>query len=152
MGNLILPAAPQDPKQWARGDNTYAQIPRVDTTQDGLCPQLSGTGTKTLYDDGTWKPVGSGGGSGYTWRGAWNTTSSYSVYDTVSRSGSSYVCVVANTNIDPAVDTTHWNLMAQAGSPGSKWYNGSSDPVTVSGSITGDYYLNNTSGAVFQLS
>jgi len=72
-------------------------------------------------------------------------------YDSVSRSGSSYVCTGANTNSDPLVDTTNWNLSAQAGTPGSKWYNGSSDPVTVSGAITGDYYLNDTSGAVFTL-
>jgi len=120
MGNLILPAAPQNTTEFARADNTWA-VPS------------------------------SGAGSGYIWRGAWNTTTTYNPMDTVSRSGSSYVCTVANTNVDPAVDTTHWNLMAQAGVPGSKWYNGSSDPVTVPGSLTGDYYLNNTSGAVFQL-
>jgi hypothetical protein len=152
MGNQILPAAPQDPKQWARGDNTYAQIPRVDSTQDGLCPQLANTGTKFLRDDATWQPASGGTGSGYTWRGAWNTTTTYAPYDTVSRSGSSYVCVHANTNSDPLTDTVNWNTMAQAGNPGSKWYNGASDPVTVSGAILGDYYLNNTSGSVFQLS
>jgi hypothetical protein len=48
--------------------------------------------------------------------------------DTVSRSGSSYVCTVANTNIDPAVDTTHWNLMAQAGAPGAQGPTGATGP------------------------
>jgi len=117
MGNLILPKAPQTTDEWARADNTYAKIPLVDPTQNGLCPQLTNTGTRTLYDDGTWKAA-PGQAQGYVWRGAWNTTSSYAAYDSVSRNGSTYVCTVANTNIDPAVDTTHWNLMAQAGAQG----------------------------------
>jgi hypothetical protein len=113
---------------------------------------LPGTNTKFLAGDGTWQSgTGGAAGQGYTWKGAWNTTTTYAPYDTVSRSGSSYVCTVANTNIDPGTDTTHWNTMAQQGTPGSKWYNGSSDPVSVPGSLTGDYYLNDTSGAVFQL-
>jgi hypothetical protein len=107
--------------------------------------------TEFARADNTWAVPSSGAGSGYIWRGAWNTTTTYNPMDTVSRSGSSYVCTVANINSDPAVDTTHWNLMAQAGSPGSKWYNGSSDPVTVTGAIPGDYYLNDISGGVFQL-
>jgi hypothetical protein len=83
--------------------------------------------------------------------------------DTVARSGSTYICLISNTNSDPLTDVNNWNLMAQigatgptgqqgvAGTPGSKWYNGSSDPVTVSGAIPGDYYLNSTSGDVFTL-
>jgi len=69
----------------------------------------------------------------------------------VSRSGSSYICINQNTNSDPLTDSVNWNLMTSAGAPGSKWYNGSSDPVTVPGAVPGDYYLNDTSGAVFSL-
>lgn len=141
-----------DITQWVRGDNTYAHIPRVDPTQDGLCPQLANTGTKFLRDDATWQPASGGTGSGYTWRGAWNTTTTYAPYDSVSRSGSSYVCIIANTNIDPAVDTTYWNLMAQAGKAGSTWYNGAGAPVTVAGAIPGDYYLDDNLGGVYVLS
>jgi hypothetical protein len=117
MGNLILPKAPQTTDQWARADNTYAKIPLVDPTQNGLCPQLSNTGIRVLYDDGSWKAA-PGAAQGYVWRGAWNPATAYAAYDSVSRNGSSYVAIVANTGIDPATDTTHWNLMAQAGAPG----------------------------------
>jgi hypothetical protein len=79
-------------------------------------------------------------------------STAYVPNDAVSRNGSSYICVHANTNSDPMTDPVNWNLMANAGSPGSKWYNGSSDPVNVSGAVPGDYYLNDTSGSVFQLS
>jgi Collagen triple helix repeat (20 copies) len=58
-------------------------------------------------------------GQGYTWRGAWVNTTAYVPYDSVSRNGSSYVCLVASTGNDPATDTTHWGIMAQIGAPGS---------------------------------
>jgi phage baseplate assembly protein W len=35
---------------------------------------------------------------------------------------------------------------------GSQWWSGAADPVTVAGSLPGDYYLNTTSGDVFLLS
>jgi len=39
-----------------------------------------------------------------------------------------------------------------AGTPGSKWYNGPSNPPSVvTGSNIGDYYLNTSSGDVFVL-
>jgi len=38
------------------------------------------------------------------------------------------------------------------GSRGSMWWNGIADPITVSDSLPGDYYLNTTSGDVFLLS
>ena len=128
--NPILPPAPDDIKQWVRGDNTWAYIPRVDPTQDGLCPLLPNTNTKFLAGDGTWQSgTGGAAGQGYTWKGAWNTATTYSPYDTVSRSGSSYVCIIANTNVDPAVDTTHWNLMAQQGATGNTGATGPQGPI-----------------------
>jgi hypothetical protein len=91
---------------------------------------LPGTNTKFLAGDGTWQSgTGGAAGQGYTWKGAWNTATPYSPYDTVSRSGSSYVCIIANTNVDPAVDTTHWNLMAQQGATGPTGATGPQGPI-----------------------
>ena len=131
MGNAILPKAPQNTYEFARADNTYAAIPRVDGTQDGLCPQLTETGTKVLYDDGTWKAAV--GAQGYNWRGAWNAATAYAPYDSVSRLGSSYVCTVGNTNIDPAVDPAHWNVMAQEGATGPTGPTGPDGPIGATG-------------------
>ncbi len=54
-----------------------------------------------------------------TFRGAWGSTATYMVGDSVSESGSSYVALAANSNIDPAADVagsgTNWALLAAQG-------------------------------------
>ena len=50
-------------------------------------------------------------GLGFTWRGPWSNTTAYAINDCVERNLQSYVCVVANTGNDPAVDNTNWNLL-----------------------------------------
>jgi hypothetical protein len=37
------------------------------------------------------------------------------------------------------------------GAPGEKWFTGSANPTTVAGAISGDWYLNSTSGDYFEL-
>jgi hypothetical protein len=69
-------------------------------------------------------------GQGFTWAGAWSAATAYTPYLVVSRNGSSYTCTVANTNIDPATDTTHWNLIAQMGLQGNT---GAAGPQGVAG-------------------
>jgi len=64
-------------------------------------------------------PTGAPGLS-ITWRGTWSGSTSYVVNDAVSRTNQSYICTVANTGNDPAIDTTHWNLMAAQGATGSQ--------------------------------
>lgn len=65
-------------------------------------------------------PTGATGatGQGYTWRGAWSSATAYNPYDTVSSGGSSYVCILANTN-QPVTNTTYWNIVAQIGATGA---------------------------------
>jgi hypothetical protein len=50
------------------------------------------------------------------WRLGWPA---YNPYDTVSRNGSSYVCILASTGNDPATDSTHWSIIAQIGATGA---------------------------------
>lgn len=58
-------------------------------------------------------------GQGYSWKNVWSSATTYNPYDTVSRNGSSYQCVVASINNDPVTDGgVHWQLMAQAGAQG----------------------------------
>jgi len=53
------------------------------------------------------------------WRGAWTTSTAYQINDAVSNSGSSYICVTANTSGSSfATDlaASYWQLMAQGNS------------------------------------
>jgi hypothetical protein len=57
-------------------------------------------------------------GPGFTWRGTWSATLAYNVNDTVQRSGSSYVCTVANTGNDPASGGSGTNITLGPTAPG----------------------------------
>lgn len=61
-------------------------------------------------------PAGTDGTS-FTWRGEWNSATSYDENDIVEYSGSSYVAVSANTNKTPGTDP-EWELMAERGADG----------------------------------
>lgn len=58
--------------------------------------------------------TGPTGPAGINWRGAWVAGTAYAVDDGVSYSGSSYICISANS--DSTFTASHWNLLAQAGS------------------------------------
>jgi hypothetical protein len=65
---------------------------------------------------GTQGTQGPTGPSGMNWKGAWNSATAYNVSDGVSSGGSSYICIVANTNSQPP--NANWGLHAQAGAIG----------------------------------
>ena len=59
-------------------------------------------------------PTGPAGPVGMNWTGPWSSSTAYAVGDGVYQNGSSYICIVANTN-EPPPDTSYWNeLAAQA--------------------------------------
>lgn len=58
-------------------------------------------------------------GQGFSWLGAWSPLTSYTPYQVVSRNGSSYNCLTANTNQDPATNPSYWGLIAQVGATGA---------------------------------
>ena len=55
----------------------------------------------------------------FNWKGAWNSATAYVVDDVVSLSGSSYVCIQAGTNQNPASATAYWEQMSSAGTNGT---------------------------------
>jgi hypothetical protein len=55
---------------------------------------------------------------GFNIHGAWSSITAYAVNDVVSLSGSSYVCILANTNQTPP-NATYWTLLASIGATGS---------------------------------
>jgi len=65
-------------------------------------------------------PAGANG-SGFNFRYAFNSSSSYAVNDVVTYNGSTYVAIAANqgpNNYTPDVDITAWSLMAAQGAAG----------------------------------
>jgi hypothetical protein len=62
-----------------------------------------------------------------TWRGAWSAVTVYAVNDVASYNGSSYICIVANTNIAPT-DPAHWSIVAQYGAQGPAGATGAQGP------------------------
>jgi hypothetical protein len=67
-----------------------------------------------------------------TWRGAWSSIALYNVYDAVSFAGSSYICILPNTNGAPP-NTTLWNVLAQVGIAGATGPAGSTGPAGPTG-------------------
>lgn len=57
-------------------------------------------------------------GDSVTWRGAWSAATAYVRGDAVYRAGSSYIALVANTNVVPANGAT-WQFIAQKGAQGA---------------------------------
>ena len=71
----------------------------------------------------TWTLKGATGsagasGQGYTWRGAYAGGTAYAAYDTVSYSGSTYVCILASTGNLPT-NGTYFSLAALKGDTGA---------------------------------
>ena len=55
----------------------------------------------------------------FNWKGAYNSSTAYVVDDVVSLSGSSYVCIQAGTNKNPASQSAYWEQMSSAGTNGT---------------------------------
>lgn len=58
-------------------------------------------------------------GQGLTYKGTYSSSTSYIPYDFVYYNGSSYICILACTNVVPT-NTTFWGLMAIQGQSGQK--------------------------------
>lgn len=60
-------------------------------------------------------------GDGFTWEGAWATTTAYTVNQLVEQSGNTYICTVAHTSGVFATDlgNGNWELVASAGATGA---------------------------------
>ncbi len=78
------------------------------------------------------------------WKGAWNSGTAYTKDDAVSHSGSSYICIQAGTNQNPATATAYWELMAQAGTNGTNGTDGTDVGTTIT--TQGDILYRDGSG------
>lgn len=108
------------------GGVTYAAIPNTITAQITACYPTSGVNKGVLRvidaQAGVKCPVGQVAISwqqrGTRYRGAWKSTVGYSANDIVSSGGSSYVALVANTNVAVS-NTTRWAVFAARGATGA---------------------------------
>jgi hypothetical protein len=76
-------------------------------------------------------PAGTNG-TGFNFRGAFDSTATYAVDDVVTSSGSTYVATSPNqgpSNPSPDQNPSLWNLMAQAGAAGTQGAQGSTGPA-----------------------
>lgn len=63
----------------------------------------------------SWEFLAQKGAAGLTFQGVWNSAQTYNVDDGVEYLGSSYFCIVANSNKPPATNPANWTLLAQGG-------------------------------------
>ncbi len=72
-------------------------------------------------------------GQGFTWLAAWNSGTAYVPYQLVSYLGSSYICILGNTNVAPPSDATKWSLVAAKGDTGVTGATGPTGPTGAAG-------------------
>ena len=82
-------------------------------------------------------PPGPTGGTGIVWKGAWNDTTAFDKNDGVEHSGSSYIALENNTNVEPGTSATAWQLLAKEGEQGLQGIQGPQGPMGPQG-IQGD--------------
>jgi hypothetical protein len=58
-------------------------------------------------------------GTSYTWRGTWDSGTSYVENDCVYYNGSGYVCIQDGINKNPESETTYWEIFVEKGSTGT---------------------------------
>lgn len=63
----------------------------------------------------SWEFLAEKGSPGLNFLGAWNSSIAYAVDDGVEYMGSSYFCILANTNKPPATNPANWSLLAEGG-------------------------------------
>lgn len=99
----------------ARANRALTQ-PDSDLTNIGLLPTSTARAGLLLGFDGNGNPQAMTA-AGINWRGAWSGATAYAVNDAVSLSGSSYICILANTNQTPP-NATYWAVLAAVGAQG----------------------------------
>jgi len=55
---------------------------------------------------------------GFTPKGAWSSSTTYTINDMVTYNGSSYIAIAGGANQNPASASSYWTVLAQAGSSG----------------------------------
>lgn len=99
----------------ATGD-TGPTGPTGDTGAASSVPGPTGpTGPTTPGPTG---PTGATGNRGMTWMGPWDSMVTYEIDDAVEYEGTTYIAITSNTNAEPPVSPTDWEVLAERGATG----------------------------------
>jgi hypothetical protein len=79
--------------------------------------------------------TGATGAAGMNFLGQWSSATSYSVRDAVTFAGSTYMAILAGTNLQPDISPTAWTILAQKGAA----------PIAFSTSSTLNFVTNSVS-------
>lgn len=125
-----------------RPTGTYPYVVLYTATDTGRTYRLERDTDGSVSSN--WVNISSAGGTGggFTPRGEWNSTTTYSENDLVSLNGSSYVCIEENTNATPASNPDKWMVNAEKGATGAT---GTTGPAGTDGHSV--YTANDTCGA-----
>jgi hypothetical protein len=104
---------------------------------DNLLPVLTDPGS-VLRNDGSGAFWGVGA---VIWQGAWSSGTSYKVNDSVTYNNSSYICKAPNSNAQPDVNGSFWDVIAVKGTDGADGAAGQGVPT---GGSTGQYLTKNS--------
>ncbi len=92
-----------------------ASVPDPSLGQDSQYAFQATTGKLWQKTSGTWNFIGVLKGFGVP--APWSAVTAYNTFDVVSLAGSSYVCILANTN-QPPPNATYWTVLAGIGATG----------------------------------
>ena len=116
-----------------RPTGTYPYVMLYTATDTGRTYRLERDTDGSVSSN--WVNISSAGGTGggFTPRGEWNSTTTYSENDLVSLNGSSYVCIEENTNATPASNPDKWMVNAEKGATGATGATGTTGPAGTDG-------------------
>ncbi len=107
-----------------------ASVPDPSFGQDNQYALQATTGKLWQKTSGTWNFIATYKGFGLP--AAWSSSTAYLPFDVVTLAGSSYVCILANTNQTPP-NATYWNVLAEKGDAGAAGTNGTNGATGATG-------------------
>ena len=130
-GNVTLPFAISD----NNGKNVTLDSSAVTFSNNSIAVNLAAFGTIS----GTWKYTFGGlpgadgaAGIGYTPKGAWSSSTTYNLNESVTYLGSLYAAILGtNTNKNPATETTYWLKVVGKGDQGDAGMNGVAERISI---------------------
>ena len=103
--------------------NTYAVNDIVQHEGSAWISTVASTNEEPTGASGFWDLYAQAGesgddGTGFNWRGVWDSTVTYQINDLVRHNGSAWIADNASTNQTPAANSNFWNEFAAAGDDG----------------------------------
>ncbi len=128
---------------YLRSTGVYAQVANIVGPAGATGPQGIQGPAGATGPQGIQGIQGPAGPVGMTWMGAWSGVTPYAANSGVSYGGSSYVSLVANTNVQPGTDPNTWDPIALGVSLPYTPVNKAGDTMTGNLLVQGNVLCNN---------